>query len=184
MSGPRRSATLSVRSATESDAADLAALAERTFRATFADANDAADLDAHCARSYGTALQRDEILDPGMRTLLADTGRAMAGYAQVRLDSPKDCVAARQPAELLRIYVDADWHGRGVAQALMNASLDAAVEAGCDRIWLGVWEHNPRAIAFYRKLGFEAVGEHRFLLGDDPQRDVVMARSLRDHRRS
>lgn len=180
MSGSRQSATLSVRMATEDDAADVAALAERTFRATFADANDADDLDAHCASNYGTALQRSEILDPGLRTLLVVAGTAIAGYAQVRLHAPKDCVAARSPAELLRIYVDAEWHGRGAAQALLNASLDAAREAGCDRIWLGVWEHNPRAIAFYRKQGFETVGEHTFLLGEDPQRDVVMARPLRE----
>jgi len=44
-------------------------------------------------------------------------------------------------------------------------------------VWLGVWEHNPRAIAFYRKWGFEAVGEHVFVVGTDPQRDLVMTRS-------
>ena len=43
---------------------------------------------------------------------------------------------------------------------------------------LGLWEHNPRAIAFYRKAGFAEVGEHAFPLGDDPQRDIVMARPV------
>jgi ribosomal protein S18 acetylase RimI-like enzyme len=44
--------------------------------------------------------------------------------------------------------------------------------------WLGVWEHNPRAITFYGKLGFVACGEQVFPLGNDPQRDIVMARPL------
>jgi ribosomal protein S18 acetylase RimI-like enzyme len=45
-------------------------------------------------------------------------------------------------------------------------------------VWLGVWEHNPRAIAFYKKYGFISVGEHPFPLGGDLQRDIVMAKPL------
>ena len=31
---------------------------------------------------------------------------------------------------------------------------------GSDPVWLGVWEYNPRAISFYRKLGFTEVGAY------------------------
>ena len=62
----------------------------------------------------------------------------------------------------------------------MAAVLSAAAQANCDHVWLGVWERNPKAIAFYRKFGFEVIGEHRFVLGRDPQRDLVMA--LQDRR--
>jgi ribosomal protein S18 acetylase RimI-like enzyme len=55
--------------------------------------------------------------------------------------------------------VHADAHGRGVAQALMEHVLGRAAPLDADVAWLGVWERNPRAIAFYRKQGFEAVGE-------------------------
>ena len=47
-----------------------------------------------------------------------------------------------------------------------------------DLIWLGVWEQNPRAIAFYTKWGFVEVGAQTFRLGSDLQRDLVMAREL------
>jgi ribosomal protein S18 acetylase RimI-like enzyme len=43
---------------------------------------------------------------------------------------------------------------------------------------LGVWEHNPEAIAFYRGWGFEQIGTHTFQLGASAQTDFVMARSL------
>jgi ribosomal protein S18 acetylase RimI-like enzyme len=49
-------------------------------------------------------------------------------------------------------------------------------------VWLGVWERNPKAIAFYKKFGFREVGAHVFPLGSDPQRDVVMARPVVDSR--
>ena len=45
-------------------------------------------------------------------------------------------------------------------------------------LWLGVWERNPRAIAFYTKCGFVDVGEHAFVFGTDEQTDRVMARSV------
>ena len=81
---------------------------------------------------------------------------------------------AARPAEIQRIYVAREWHGRGAAQALMAEALRLAGSGGADAVWLGVWERNPRAIAFYRKLGFVENGDHVFPLGDDPQRDVVM----------
>ena len=76
--------------------------------------------------------------------------------------------------ELQRLYIAADWHGRGIAQQLMETALAIAIDSGCDTLWLGVWEDNPRAIAFYNKYGFQAVGEHSFRLGEDLQRDIVM----------
>ena len=60
----------------------------------------------------------------------------------------------------------------------MNASIDRIRERGSDLVWLGVWERNPRAISFYRKNGFVEVGSHVFRLGNDPQRDIIMARSV------
>jgi ribosomal protein S18 acetylase RimI-like enzyme len=81
--------------------------------------------------------------------------------------------------ELKRLYVARACHGQGVAQALMDAALDAARARGAQTMWLGVWERNPRAVAFYRKYGFTRVGEHTFMLGTDAQTDWVLARPLR-----
>jgi ribosomal protein S18 acetylase RimI-like enzyme len=69
-------------------------------------------------------------------------------------------------------------HGRGVAQALMASVVGEARALGATALWLGVWERNARAIAFYRKCGFERRGEHPFLLGRDLQTDWVMSRPL------
>lgn len=167
-----------IRSATPDDAEMLAELAERTFRDTFKGENTAADMDLHCERNFAAGIQRREILDPACLTLLAFVDDALAGFAQVRWESASDCVAAHRPAELYRIYVSSDWHGRGVAQAIMDEVIAAAVKAGSDALWLGVWERNPKATAFYRKYGFDVVGDQVFKLGNDPQRDLIMAMNL------
>jgi len=80
--------------------------------------------------------------------------------------------------ELRRFYIEGRWHGRGLAPALMEHVLRAAVARGAAVLWLGVWERNARAIRFYRKCRFLDVGSQVFVLGADPQTDRVMLRPL------
>ena len=80
--------------------------------------------------------------------------------------------------ELMRIYLDNGWHGRGLAQALLKEVVRAARTLGGDSIWLGVWERNGRAIAFYEKSGFRRVGATEFRLGDRLHQDLVMVAEL------
>jgi ribosomal protein S18 acetylase RimI-like enzyme len=167
-----------VRRATGADAPELALLAERTFRATFGDANSAADMELHCRTHYGTDLQRDEIEDPGRTTFVAEDSGALVGFAQLRWDSVPAGLAGRRCVEIQRLYVTGSWHGRGLGARLMEACLAEGVARRREFAWLGVWEKNPRAIAFYRKSGFTDCGEHVFQLGSDAQRDVVMIRPL------
>jgi ribosomal protein S18 acetylase RimI-like enzyme len=65
-----------------------------------------------------------------------------------------------------------------VGAALMQACIDEARRRGHKTLWLGVWEHNPRAQAFYRKWNFVEIGTHVFHLGNDPQTDLLMQRTI------
>ncbi len=163
-----------IRRAHLDDSEALAYLAEHTFRETFTTGNNPTDMALHCAKNFGAEIQRQEILDPNCATILAEVDSQLVAFAQVRLYSPKDCVSANHPSELHRLYVSKEWHGRGLAHKIMAQILSTAASAPADALWLGVWEHNPRAIAFYGKYGFSVVGEHIFQFGSDPQRDLVM----------
>jgi diamine N-acetyltransferase len=160
----------------------LAALAERSFRAAFGSLNTRANMDAHCANAYGEAIQASEIANPEIETFVCDDVADLVGYAQLRWGAAPPCVLASRPAEIQRIYVDRQWHGKGIAQALMSQVLTAAVRGNADQVWLGVWENNPRAMAFYQKFGFGRVGHHVFQLGDDPQHDWILCRDVRNWR--
>lgn len=129
----------------------------------------------HCARKFSADIQGEEISDPQIITLLAEVAGELVGFAQLRLTHTAACIKGDRPAELHRIYVSSEWHGRGVANELMRAVCTAAARATCDCIWLGVWERNLKAIAFYRKCGFAVVGDHSFVLGRDRQRDLILA---------
>lgn len=167
-----------IRAGEAGDAAALAELASRTFREAFAADNRPEDLALHLARSYGAAQQERELLDAAIATLLAEVDGELAGYAQLRSGAAPACVTGEAPVELWRFYVAQPWHGRGVAQALM-----CEVEAEAHRrrrrtLWLGVWERNGRARAFYEKTGFIDVGSHIFLVGTDPQTDRILVRPV------
>jgi ribosomal protein S18 acetylase RimI-like enzyme len=60
----------------------------------------------------------------------------------------------------------------------MRTVEQVARDLGGRTLWLGVWERNPRAIAFYTKCGFADVGEHAFVFGTEQQSDRVMAHPL------
>jgi len=174
-------ASWTIRPARDSDAAALAALAERTFRDAFGAVNAAEDVDLHCARQYTPARQAAEIADPRMTTVVVEHGvdheGELVGYSQLhRRGSP--AVAEPAAVEVQRFYVLQAWHGTGLAHELMQDSIARADAMGAKVVWLGVWEHNPRAIRFYEKHGFTTVGEQPFVLGKDPQRDLVMVRPI------
>lgn len=167
-----------LRDATVADSARLAEFGARTFRETFGADNTDEDMRAHLDRSFSPARQRSEIEDPDIDTLLmVDAGGRWLGFAQLRADSSAPGVPAGS-VELWRFYVDQPWHGQGVAAALMVAARQRAMRRGATSLWLGVWERNARAQAFYRKHGFEVVGRKTFVVGSDRQADDVMWRQL------
>ena len=172
------STPLTIRAATDDDASPLADFARRTFVETFGPDNTADDMALHVAKSFGADIQLSEIRDPAMITLVAELGSTMAGFAQVLEGPAPACVTGESPIELRRFYVDRPFHGRGIARALMDAVDGAARTLGGRTLWLGVWERNPRAIAFYTKCWFVDVGAHAFIFGTEEQTDRVMARAL------
>ncbi|HYV13774.1 MAG TPA: GNAT family N-acetyltransferase [Pyrinomonadaceae bacterium] len=169
---------VTIRRGTVEDAGLLSELAARTFSETFAADNTPEDLAEYVATSFNIARLTSELEDPASTFLIAELDGNAAGYARLHDGEPEKCIEGANPVELVRLYVLREWLGRGVGEQLMRACLDAARQAGHETVWLGVWERNARAQAFYRKWNFRTVGEHVFPLGSDLQRDIVMERAL------
>jgi ribosomal protein S18 acetylase RimI-like enzyme len=172
-------AVVAIRRATPDDAAALAEFGARTFFETFAADNTDEDIRLHLAAAWAPELQRAEIVDASLDTLLAcDSRGTLAGFAQLRAAHAPAGITMVNPVELKRFYVDKPWQGQGLARELMRAVETQARMRGARELWLGVWERNGRAQAFYRKQGFRQVGTQIFVVGTDPQTDHVMLREL------
>jgi len=169
---------VTIRPATAADAEMLAEFGARTFEQAFGPDNTPADMAAHIASTFTSEIMATELANESNLFLVAEIDAVAAGYAKLRSNDPHTGVSGERPAQLSRIYVDRAWLGRGIGPALMQRCLDEARAGGADVIWLGVWERNERAIAFYEKWGFTKVGEHEFVVGSDPQTDWVMARPV------
>jgi ribosomal protein S18 acetylase RimI-like enzyme len=168
--------TVVIRFGAVPDASPLAELAARTFHETFAADNRPEDMSAHLASTYGPAIQRQELADPDITTLVVEIDGQLSGYAQLRSGETPECVEGDAPLELWRFYIGRDWHGRGVAHSLMQRVETEALRRGGRTLWLGVWERNERAKAFYRKHDFHDVGSHIYMVGTDAQTDRIFVR--------
>ena len=169
---------VTIRRANSDDATLLAELGAHTFQETFAADNTSEDMIAYVAANFSIAQQAGELAHPASTFLIAEVDGQAAGYAKLHAGEPPKEINGAKPIELVRLYVSSEWFGRGVGEALMRACLDEARSAGHETLWLGVWEKNARAQAFYNKWDFRAVGEHIFQLGSDAQRDILMERAL------
>lgn len=164
------------RDAVAADAQALAAFAEATFTDTFGHLYPPEDLAAFVEAKYRPRVIAGEIEDPETRYVLALRGDRIVGYC--KMGAVDMAVDATDALELHRLYVDRDTKGSGVAQALMDDALAWARGKGTKVMYLSVWENNARAQAFYRRYGFEHVGEHKFMVGRVADRDFIWKLAL------
>ncbi len=167
-----------VRRATGQDDAALALIGAATFLETFADVLDGAAVIAHCREAHAQATYA-RYLEAGAAAWLGESGTgAPIGFALLSRPELPAALVAPDDLELKRIYLLSRFHGTGLGAALMAEAVDDAVARGASRLLLGVYAHNARAIAFYRKQGFAPIGERRFAVGDRLYDDVVLALPL------
>ncbi len=166
------------RHAVSEDAERLLQFAARTYHQTFVSSNTSENMQAYIASAFTLPQITAELSDPRAIFILAEVEGQLAAYAKLFPDEAPECVTGDAPIELVRFYVDEPWHGSGLASALMELCLTEAQQGGFKTIYLGVWEKNFRAQAFYRKWDFMRVGEHIFQMGDDPQVDWWMMRAV------
>ena len=165
---------IAIRFAIQKDAAFIAELSRQTFYETFAPFNTVENMEKFMRESFSTQLLMDEVGAPGNIFLLAEEGATTVGYARLRLDNIPPSLGYTPALEISRIYVVSEFKGTGVGNALMQKAIDIAIEHHKPVIWLGVWEQNERAIAFYHHWGFEKFDTHIFQLGEDAQTDWLM----------
>jgi ribosomal protein S18 acetylase RimI-like enzyme len=170
-----------VRAAKAEDAAAIAKIGREVFTATFAHTVSHSNLAAYLDSKYTAAAVLADLTDVDSRFFVSESDAIVSGFLQLKLSSSalEPCIADKpKPVELARIYVDNAHHGGGVAKALLTHSEGFSRDQGYETIWLGVLPENSRAVRFYEKAGFERVGEHTFMVGDQMDTDAIMVKTL------
>jgi ribosomal protein S18 acetylase RimI-like enzyme len=161
------------------DAELIADLSRRTFCDTFAPQNTPENMELFLKTQFTREQLMEQVSAPRNTFLLAHLEDEAVGYARLYEGTElPPAIAGGEVIEISRLYAGQQVIGKGVGKALMQACIDLGRQKGKEWIWLGVWEHNHRAIAFYEKMGFEIFDRHIFLLGQDVQYDWLMRRRL------
>jgi len=171
---------MKIRRANLIDAEMLAELSRKTFWDAFHanPKNAPEDMAEYMRTAFNVEQMRRELADVKTIFFIAEIENEVVGYAKLSVDNSEPEITAGKPVELARLYSKQDFLGKGVGAKLMERCFREAKHLNCDAMWLGVWEFNPRAQAFYRKHGFYEVGKHVFQLGSDPQTDILMQKEL------
>jgi ribosomal protein S18 acetylase RimI-like enzyme len=156
----------------------IANFSHRTFCDAFASFNTKENMDKFINNEFYKEKLIAQVNEPGNIFLLAYQQNELTGYVRLLESHNPPELGEIDGIEISRIYVDNKITSKGIGSELMQKCFDVAQEKYKKVIWLGVWEHNARAIAFYKKWGFEIFGDHIFMLGDDAQTDILMKKTL------
>jgi GNAT superfamily N-acetyltransferase len=169
---------LHIRHASLADRDVLIALGIQTFSETFEHLNSAENMKAYLEKSFTPQQLESELKEAGSIFLLAYDGTQAVGYARMRTSNNHENRHETHTIEIERIYVLQSHLGKRAGQRLMETCIAYAHTKKYNSVWLGVWEHNARAIRFYEKWGFTPFSSHVFMLGQDAQTDILMKKML------
>jgi ribosomal protein S18 acetylase RimI-like enzyme len=144
----------------------LVEISQTTFYETFAAYNTDEDINLYLSKDLSLEVLRNEMNVENSHFYFAYLENELTGYLKLNKFS--------RELEIERIYVLQKFQGKKIGLAMMKYAFNEAKASNVSKIWLGVWEHNKKAIEFYTKLGFQIKGEKTFLLGNDKQRDLIM----------
>ena len=160
----------------EKKAARLSPLGYKTFDQAFRELNNPKDFNAYVARAFSLDTISGELKDSRNEFFVAFQGDEPVGYFKLYAGTAPECVTPRPALELARFYTLKNQWGQGIGAAMMEKALGRAQQKGFAAVWLSSWKKNYRGNAFYRKWGFDKVGEKTFTIGRDVQEDFILSR--------
>lgn len=156
--------------------AELRQLSIDTFVDTFSKQNNPDNMEAYLNKAFNEAQLKSELENPDSFFYFIKSANTTLGYLKLNTRAAQTDKVLDSALEIERIYIIQSVHGQGFGKALIEFALEEARKRSLLCIWLGVWERNEKAIAFYKSYGFEVFDTHPFKLGDDMQRDLLMKR--------
>ncbi|MDO9038891.1 MAG: GNAT family N-acetyltransferase [Lutibacter sp.] len=165
---------LEIRKATHKDTELLLNIGRQTFYEKFTENNSEENMLQYAAEAYTFEKILSEVNNPNSQFYLATINNQTVGYLKINFREAQTELQDPQALELERIYVLKEFQGKKIGQMLFEKTLELAKKASVNYVWLGVWEENKSAIKFYKKNGLKAFSKHIFMLGNDPQTDIMM----------
>ncbi|MGG4215893.1 GNAT family N-acetyltransferase [Paenibacillus sp. FSL L8-0638] len=149
-----------------------------TFNDTFKDLNSPENMKAYLERAFNFKQLEEELSNVSSEFFFIYFNEELAGYLKVNINEAQSEKMGGESLEIERIYIKNNSQKHGLGKYLLNKAMEIAMKHNKKKIWLGVWEKNENAIAFYKKMGFVQTGVHSFYMGDEEQIDFIMTKTM------
>ncbi|EHS57616.1 GNAT family N-acetyltransferase [Paenibacillus sp. Aloe-11] len=149
-----------------------------TFNDTFKDQNSPENMKAYLERAFNPKQLEEEWSNISSEIFFIYFNEELAGYLKINMNDAQSEKMGDESFEIERIYIKNKFQKHGLGKYLLNKAMEIAMEHNKKKIWLGVWEKNENAIAFYKKMGFVQTGAHSFYMGDEEQIDFIMTKTI------
>lgn len=169
---------LSIKKCTLEDLYTLQKISYETFNETFREQNTPENMNAYLERAFNLKQLEKELSNTFSHFFLVFIDKEAAGYLKVNMNDAQSERMGEELLEIERIYIKKAYQRHGLGKVLLNKAVEIALEYNKKKIWLGVWEKNENAIAFYKRLGFVQAGAHSFYMGEEEQIDLIMIKTL------
>lgn len=170
--------TIIIKKCTLEDSRQLQEIGYETFNETFKDQNSPGNINAYLERAFNLEQIEKELSNKFSQFFFVYFNNEVAGYLKVNTNDEQSEEMGDESLEIERIYIKSKFQKHGLGKYLLNQAKDIAVESDKKKLWLGVWEKNENAIAFYEKMGFVQTGTHTFHMGDERQIDFIMSKIM------
>ncbi|RAS78938.1 GNAT family N-acetyltransferase [Priestia endophytica] len=170
--------TINLKKCTLEDLRKLQEISYETFNETFKHQNSPENMKAYLEKAFNLEQVEKELSNTSSHFFFVYVNNEIAGYLKVNTDDAQSEEMGDESLEIERIYIKNNFQKHGIGKYLFNKAIDMAMEHNKKKIWLGVWEKNENALAFYKKMGFVQTGVHSFYMGDEEQVDFIMVKTL------
>lgn len=161
------------------DLTTLTKISRDTFVTAFEKDNNPDDFIEYITHAFSSETLKAQLKDPDTHFYFAyDEQNVLVGYVKINQNNAQTELKEPTSIELERIYVLQQYQGKNIGSELLRKVIELAQTWKKKTLWLGVWEHNPRAIRFYQRHGFVKFGEHPYFIGKDKQTDWLMRLEL------
>lgn len=169
---------INIKKCTLADLHKLQEISYETFYETFKDQNSPENMQAYLERAFNLEQLEKELSHRSSQFFFVYLDGEVAGYLKINTGAGQSEEMGEESLEIERIYVRSHFQKHGLGKQLFNKAIEIARELDKKKVWLGVWEKNENAIAFYKKMGFVQTGAHSFFMGDEEQTDFIMTKTL------
>ncbi|MFB9760893.1 GNAT family N-acetyltransferase [Ectobacillus funiculus] len=170
--------TIDIKKCILEDSRKLQEISYETFSETFKHQNSSENMNAYLERAFNLKQLEKELSNISSQFFFVYFNNEVAGYLKVNTNDAQSEEMGDESLEIERVYIKSKFQKHGLGKYLLNKAIEIALECNKKKIWLGVWEKNENAIAFYKKMEFVHTGAHAFYMGDEKQTDFIMTKEL------